>query len=202
MNSVLTPIVMLHFHRSKSLTSAGRSRGLVTSTIRLPHFMNDSVAVRQKMWYIGSGAMAISVPSLKQGEIHAPVCSMLARMLRWVSIAPFDTPVVPPVYCRNAMSSRATSTGCNGAFVPRASAARNLIAPSIRHAGTIFFTRLMTKLTIQRFLTGSRSPTWVVITCSTDVFASTCCRVLAKFSTMTMALAPESLSWCSSSRGV
>jgi hypothetical protein len=30
----------------------------------------------------------------------------------------------------------------------------------------------------------------------------TCCKVVAKFSTMTMTLAPESLSWCSSSRGV
>ena len=30
---------------------------------------------------------------------------MFATMLRWVSIAPLATPVVPPVYCRNAMSS-------------------------------------------------------------------------------------------------
>ena len=30
----------------------------------------------------------------------------------------------------------------------------------------------------------------------------TCCSVAAKFSTMTIALAPESFSWCSSSRGV
>ena len=72
-------------------------------------------------------------------------------MLRWVSIAPFATPVVPPVYCRNAMSSRVTSTGLNGAVAPRASAARKAMAPSMRQAGTIFFTRLTTKLTIQRF---------------------------------------------------
>ena len=32
--------------------------------------------------------------------------------------------------------------------------------------------------------------------------AITCCSTLAKFSMMTIALAPESLSWCSSSRGV
>jgi len=30
--------------------------------------MNDSVAVRQKMWYSGSGAIAISAPSLKLAE--------------------------------------------------------------------------------------------------------------------------------------
>jgi hypothetical protein len=53
----------LHFHCPSSLTSAGRSRGLVISTLRLPHFMNDSVEVRQKMWYIGSGAMTISLPA-------------------------------------------------------------------------------------------------------------------------------------------
>ena len=76
------------------------------------------------------------------------------------------------------------------------------MARSMRQAGTIFFTLLMTKLTSQRFGIGSRSPTWVVITCSTGVLASTSCSVWAKFSTMTMALAPESFSWCSSSRGV
>ena len=32
--------------------------------------------------------------------------------------------------------------------------------------------------------------------------AATCCSTDAKFSTMTIAFAPESLSWCSSSRGV
>ena len=32
--------------------------------------------------------------------------------------------------------------------------------------------------------------------------ASTCCSVVAKFSTITIAFAPESFSWCSSSRGV
>jgi hypothetical protein len=39
-------------------------------------------------------------------------------------------------------------------------------------------------------------------TCLTGVAAMHCCSVLAKFSMMTMALEPESLSWCSSSRGV
>ena len=39
-------------------------------------------------------------------------------------------------------------------------------------------------------------------TCLTAVLAMQACSVAAKFSMMTMALAPESLSWCSSSRGV
>ncbi len=199
---MLTPVITLHFHFPSSSTSAGRSRGLVTITERLPHFMNDSVEVRQKMWYIGSGAMMISAPSLKLPEIQMPVCSRLASMLRWVSIAPLATPVVPPVYCRNARSSRVTSTGVNGAAWPRASAARNFTVPPMCQAGTIFLTFLITKLTSRRLWPGSRSPTWVVITCSTGVLFTTCCRTLAKFSRMTMARAPESFSWCSSSRGV
>ena len=73
------------------------------------------------------------------------------------------------------MSSRATSTGLNGAAAPRASATRNGIVPLMCHAGTIFFTRLTTKFTIQRFGSGNRSPSCVVITCFTAVFASTCC---------------------------
>src|SRR5258708_11847192 len=32
-------------------------------------------------------------------------CSRLARKLRWVSMAPLLTPVVPPVYCRAARVS-------------------------------------------------------------------------------------------------
>ena len=146
--------------------------------------------------------MATSVPSLKSAEIQAPVCSMLARMFRWVSIAPFETPVVPPVYCRKAMSSAASVTGAKDPAAPRASAARSGTAPSIRQAGTIFFTLLMTRFTSQRFGTGRRSPTSVVTTCSTGVLSITDCSVCAKFSRMTIALAPESFSWCSSSRGV
>ena len=30
---------------------------------------------------------------------------MFATILPWVSMAPLATPVVPPVYCKNAMSS-------------------------------------------------------------------------------------------------
>ena len=46
------------------------------------------------------------------------------------------------------------------------------------------------------------SPSAVRMTFFVGTLASTCCSVTAKFSTITIALAPESLSWCSSSRGV
>ncbi len=73
---------------------------------------------------------------------------------------------------------------------------------SMLHAGTIFLTRLITMLMSRRFGAGSMSPSWLVMMCLTGVLVRTCCSVLAKFSRMTMAFAPESFNWCSSSRGV
>src|SRR5882672_10384723 len=40
------------------------------------------------------------------GCSQASFCSTLAKMLRWSRVAPLETPVVPPVYCRKATSSR------------------------------------------------------------------------------------------------
>ncbi len=41
-----------------------------------------------------------------------------------------------------------------------------------------------------------------ITTCCTPVWSTISLRVWAKFSRITMAVAPESLSWCSSSRAV
>ena len=46
-------------------------------------------------------------------------------MLRWVSIAPFGTPVVPPVYCRKASSSDSISGSSVACAPPSLSARRN-----------------------------------------------------------------------------
>ena len=43
-------------------------------------------------------------PAASAGRIQALACSTFATMLRWVSTAALATPVVPPVYCRKAMS--------------------------------------------------------------------------------------------------
>ncbi|MNN87038.1 hypothetical protein D3C81_2045380 [compost metagenome] len=56
------------------------------------------------MWYSGNGVIRISQPSLRLEPISARHCSILATRLRWVSIAPLATPVVPPVYCNTATS--------------------------------------------------------------------------------------------------
>ena len=66
---------------------------------------NRQFAVSAKMWYSGSAVITTALfCSLKNGWIHAADCSTFATMLPWVSMAPLETPVVPPVYCRKAMS--------------------------------------------------------------------------------------------------
>ena len=50
-----------------------------------------------KTWKSGSTPIMTSRPSSAPGIIIAP-CATFALRLAWVSIAPFDVPVVPPVY--------------------------------------------------------------------------------------------------------
>ena len=64
---------------------------------------------------------------------------MFAMMLRLSSIAPFATPVVPPVYCRNAMSSCPISTRSSVRLRPSASASDRRIEPGSENFGIIFF---------------------------------------------------------------
>ena len=123
-------------------------------------------------------------------------------MFRCSSVAPFDTPVVPPVYCRNAMSSGPTSGLASVRRAPSATASLNRTAPGNEYAGTIFLIRRTAKLVMAPFGNPSRSPIDAITTCLTAVLAITCCSVVAKFSRTTIASAPESRSWCSSSRGV
>ena len=56
------------------------------------------------------------------GLNQASACSMAATMLRWVRTAPLDRPVVPPVYCRKAMSSMPWGVGLSVRLRPRAMA--------------------------------------------------------------------------------
>ena len=65
---------------------------------------------------------------------------MFAKIFRCVSIAPLDTPVVPPVYCKKAVSFIDTSAPLNSAFAPSLNASRNPEAPFILNCGTNFLT--------------------------------------------------------------
>ena len=135
------------------------------------------------------------------GFTQARACSTFATMFRCSSIAPFATPVVPPVYCRNAMSSCDSGTRSSVRRRPSASTSDRWTALAIDQGFTIFFTRRTTKLTSTPFAPSS-SPIDVTITCFTFVLPRTSASVCAKFSSTTITSAPESTSWCSSSRAV
>ncbi len=56
------------------------------------------------------------------GVNQASACSVAATMQRWVSTAPLDKPVVPPVYCKKAMESSVAWLGASVRRSPSASA--------------------------------------------------------------------------------
>ena len=62
--------------------------------------------------------------------IAALNCSVLATRLRCDSEAPFDSPVVPPVYCRNNRSSPFKVTGSKASLAPSARTSANASAPA------------------------------------------------------------------------
>ncbi len=69
------------------------------------------------------------------GLIQALACSTLATMFRCVRIAALAMPVVPPVYCRNAMSSGPAATGSSLMPRPDESAPLKVSAPGMLQAG-------------------------------------------------------------------
>ncbi len=99
------------------------------------------------------------------------------------------------------MSSGPIGTRSSARLRPSASASDSRIAPGIENAGTTFFTRRRTKSTSSP-LKLSSSPTDVSTVWRTFVLPRTCAKTFAKFSRQTRTSAPESLSWCSSSRAV
>ncbi|MNN29810.1 hypothetical protein D3C81_1434270 [compost metagenome] len=145
---------------------------------------------------------SIGAPLASAGCIQASDCNTFDTMFRCSSVAPFEIPVVPPVYCRKAMSSGPVSTGFSVMLAPSASTSLKRTQCGSSHAGTIFLTLRTTKLTTAPFTVPSMSPMLATTTCFTGVAGSTAWSVAAKFSRMTMASAPLSFNWCSSSRGV
>ena len=70
-------------------------------------------------------------------------------MLRWVSTAALATPVVPPVYCRNAMSSRPEGDRLELEAEACPERALERIAPGMLQGGTCLRTWRSTKFTIE-----------------------------------------------------
>ena len=98
------------------------SRGLGIRTFFAPIFMKvRQFPVSAKMWYSGSAVMTVSRALLEAAcPTQLDTCSRFATRLPWVSIAPLDTPVVPPVYCRKAMSSWPSGGGARRCERPAA----------------------------------------------------------------------------------
>ncbi|MNL18912.1 hypothetical protein D3C87_1400840 [compost metagenome] len=143
-----------------------------------------------------------SSPSLTSGLIQACAWFRFATRLPCDSIAALATPVVPPVYCRQARSRWLSGTSVNGAWRPARSASPRRTWPGSDHAGTMCLTRRITKSTSRPLSGPSISPMDVTNTCSTVLPGSAFCTVAAKLSATTMARAPESANWCSSSCAV
>src|SRR5471030_3306272 len=103
--SVLTAGSKLNGRLASSLMKPLISRGfgirMLSAPMRMPHMAQ---AVSAKMWYSGKAQtmdnFSTTGACCSAGWPQASVCSRLATMLRCVSTAPLDTPVVPPVYCR------------------------------------------------------------------------------------------------------
>ena len=129
---VLAPVMAVIGTDFSSFTKPGMSRGLVIRWLCAPNFMNTrQFAVNAKMWYSGSAVTISSSPRRTLVPTQAAACCMLATMLRWVSIAPLETPVVPPVYCRKARSSAAFFTSGNWCMRPRVRVSRKRTAPGM-----------------------------------------------------------------------
>ena len=118
----------------------------------------------------------------------------LATTLRWRSVAPLATPVVPPVYCRNATSSGPISTGRSVISCPMESASLNGVAPGNDYCRHHLLHPAHDEIDDRAFQDPSRSPIDATTTCFTAVRATASCTACAKFSRTMMASAPQSLS--------
>ena len=173
------------------------SRGLGISRLGAP-IMNGikQFALRANTWYSGSAVTTTSPLASSTGASHAVICCRLAIMLRWVSIAPLGTPVVPPVYCRKARS--VGSTSATSACAPRAERERplNRTACGSRHAGTALLDVAQHEIDER-----ARAAAQQVADAGDDdvldrrARRATSRSMLAKFSSTTIASAPESASW-------
>lgn len=98
--------------------SIGRGLGTMTSSaaIEMPYSMHT---VMPYTWKKGMAAITFSPPSTPLVS-HARTCRVLHTRLRWVSMAAFGTPVVPPVYWNSATSSgRAAGAGAGSVVASR-----------------------------------------------------------------------------------
>ena len=183
------------------------SRALGISRLRAPVCQASSRPMPKPVAWCMGKAQTIAGCSpggtrRKAGPYQAAACSALATRLRCSRTAPLLTPVVPPLYCSTAMSSGPSCGSAQASDRPRATASTKPTAPASSKGGT---TRRMRRATWLASVPRSRpsmSPVAATTMVRTGTCGSTCCSVLAKFSSTTMPRAPQSRSWWPRSRGV
>ncbi|MNF64077.1 hypothetical protein D3C84_458000 [compost metagenome] len=193
---VLTPVsrvglaMIIVSSRSSLLRASGISQFSAPAEKQVSRF-----TISANTWKSGSAVTTTLSPSLSNmSGRNARACRMLATRLRWDSAAPFDGPVVPPVYCRKTRSSPFRSTGASCSVPPsrRASAKRVIGKPCDG------------RMPISATAADSPrvSPGCTAMIVLTVVRSRTSSSVGKAPANMTMVSTPASLSWCSSSCGV
>ena len=165
----------------------------------IPTFMHT---VWPYEWNSGSAIRTTSLPGSASVN-HARACAQFATKLKCVSMTPFDTPVVPPVYCNSARSSFAlTGVCCTPPLAVRITSFQN-------RTGSLRGTGAMTDLPF--FVIGpstalmplNASNTFVTITSRSFGSSFLICLIFGYiWSITTRTSTPASFSWCSSSRSV
>ena len=179
------------------------SRGLATNNnlapLRIP---SRPQAVSAKIWVMGKAHKKTNCcwRFFKAGSSQDSIWMILAKILRCNKTAPLDTPVVPPVYCKKAMSSSLRLGLVKPWPEPILRAWFNLTQGKFQ-CGISFLIWRAIKLMITPF--GPRlSPMLLTITFFTSPWLAISWYTWAKFSSITKTDAPLSWSWCSSSRAV
>ena len=121
------------------------------------------------------------------GLVQLSVCTTLAQMFAWVSIAPFGVPVVPPVYCRTATSCGSIGTRGRSAAVTATSRSASARVPSMCGGSAA---------------AAEYSASDVTMTCSIAVCARTACTSGASASSVITRRTPESAATVITSRAV
>ena len=190
--SVFTPMKTLGRAAFSVSMKASKSRGFGTSQLSAPRVKKVmKFTISANTWYSGIAVTMTWPGTVISGGMKALYCSTLATRLRCDSAAPFDSPVVPPVYCRNSRSPPFVATGAKGSAAPSANALARLVAPA-RRAST---GGLGNALPLP-------SPTPWVMTVFSPVLAMTSATVPDTALKTTMISTPASFSWCCNSCGV
>src|SRR5690554_4591074 len=193
LNRVLTPGNNEILSFLNALTTVLISFALVIRTFFMPNpDITKKLTVNANMWYNGKAHRAFSSPATRYGLMISFTWRQLATILRLVSIAALDTPVVPPEYCRMIVSSGFRSISFSLNFLPCFKASLNDTVLTRLWRGTILRTYLTTRSTTVPLTDPNNSSIVVVMMTSILVLAAIFSNSAAKFSKIMMAFTSES----------